>query len=176
MPCAWGDGLRGNLTGGPLLLSFSLLLGWLCTCRATSLRYGAIRASSMARSAHYQAWEIQGEGRVALSQQPELLGEPGVRFGDCISLLSCMFCWCLRPARSDPSDLPEVVPPLSSQDAVDLSQGIGICLQLQRWWSALSWGGSALCNFLFLWHHLAHASTALSNSMKWCSCNMDLRE
>jgi len=41
--------------------------------------------------APYQAWEMQGEGRVALSQQRELVRETGARFCDCISLLSCMF-------------------------------------------------------------------------------------
>lgn len=124
MLCAGGDGLWWNLASGPHVLSFSLLLGWLCTCKATFLRDGGIRASSTAISAHYQAWEIQGEGRVALSRQRELLREPGARFRDCIGLLSCMFCWCLRPTGSDPSDLPEAMGPLSFQNAVDLSQDI----------------------------------------------------
>lgn len=135
-----------------------------------------MKISGMARSAHCQAREVRGKGRVTLSQQPELLGEPGARFHDSYQVHICVLLmlkanqiWSIRSTRGDATSLfPECCRVISVHTET--------CLQSQGWQSALSSDGSALCHFLLLWHHLACASTPLPKPMKWYRCNRDERE
>lgn len=174
MMCAGEDGLWWNLASSPRVLSFSLLLGWLCTCKATSLRYGGVRASGKCLLPSLgdpgggkghpvsATWTTQGTWcQILWLYQSSLL--------HVLLVLRANQIWSIRSAGGDASSLfPECCRLISGHKK--------ICLQLQRWWSPSSSGGSSLYNVLFLWHHLAHASTALSDLMKWCRFNTDVRE